>query len=105
MPVFRIFRMKESARAQFRWAPHTSGISQVKPRDYDEGGQIEAPGYYAAWTALKAEGKPLAVGDLLERDGGEIRICKYVGFEEVRWIVPEVKTGLENAPMAAGQPA
>lgn len=105
MPAFRIFRMKESARQQFRWAPHTSGASQVKPKDYEDGGQIEASGFYAAWAALKADPRPLEVGDLLERDGGEIRICKYVGFEEARWIVPEVKTGLENAPVAAGQPA
>jgi hypothetical protein len=105
MPLFRIYRMKESARQQFRWAAHTSGISQVRPKDYAEGGQIEATGFYAAWTTSRAEGTPLEVGDLLEREGKELRICKYVGFEEARWIVPEVKSGLEDAPLAAGQPA
>jgi hypothetical protein len=104
MPAFRIFRMRESARQQFRWAPHTSGASQLKPKDYEEAGQVEASGFYAAWTALKREGRPLDVGDLLEREGGELRICKYVGFEEARWMVPEVKTGLENVPVASGLP-
>jgi hypothetical protein len=31
-----------------------------------------------------------------------LRIVKYVGFEEARWVLPEVKTGLENTPVAAG---
>ena len=97
--------MRESARHQFRWAAHTSGISQAKPKDYEEAGQTEAAGFYAAWTALRAGSTPLEVGDLLEREGGDLKICKYVGFEEARWILPEVKTGLEDAPVAAGQPA
>ena len=42
--------------------------------------------------------------DLLERATGDLRICKYVGFDEAQWIAPEVKTGLESAPVAAGPP-
>ena len=105
MPIFRIYLMRESARQQFRWAAHTSGISHVKPKDYENAGQTEAAGFYAAWTALQAGSTPLEVGDLLEKEGGDLRIFKYVGFEEARWILPEVKTGLEDAPVAAGQPA
>ncbi len=44
------------------------------------------------------------MGDLLEGPGGELRICKYVGFDAAQWILPEVKTGLESAPLAAGPP-
>ena len=29
------------------------------------------------------------VGDILELAAGPLRICKYVGFEEARWFVPE----------------
>jgi hypothetical protein len=29
------------------------------------------------------------VGDVLEDEGGVLRICKYTGFEEARWAVPE----------------
>ncbi len=105
MASFRIFHMKESARQQFRWAPHTVGASQVKIRDYEDAGETDSTGFYAAWVALRAQGKPLEVGDLLEREGGDLRICKYVGFEEARWISPEVKTGIEDAPLAAGKPA
>lgn len=106
MPVYRIFRIKDAQRQQFRWAPHTSGVTSVKPKDYEASGEIEAPSAYAAWAALRETEEALRVGDLLESvDGGQLRICKYVGFEEAQWILPEVKTGLESAPVAAGAPA
>jgi hypothetical protein len=102
MAAYRIYRMKEQASQQFRWAPHVSGATQVKRKDYDEGLAAEAANEYAAWQALRDAGTPLRVGDLLEAAGGELRICKYVGFDAAQWIVPEVKTGLESTPAAAG---
>ena len=102
MLTYRIYRMKEQASQQFRWAPHVSGASQVKRKDYDEGGQVEAANEYAAWQSLREAGDALRVGDLLESPAGELRLCKYVGFDAAQWIVPEVKTGLESAPAAAG---
>ena len=51
---------------------------------------------------MRDAGTSLRVGDLLEGPGGELRICKYVGFDAAQWIVPDVKTGLESAPAAAG---
>ena len=105
MAAYRIYRMKEQASQQFRWAPHVSGASQIKRKDYEEAGPIEAANEYAAWQALRDAGTPLRVGDLLESSSGELRICKYVGFDAAQWIAPEVKTGLESAPLAAGPPA
>jgi hypothetical protein len=104
MASYRIYRMKEQASQQFRWAPHVSGATQIRRKDYDEAGSIESPNEYAAWQAKRDGGTPLRVGDLLEGPGGELRICKYVGFEAAQWIAPEVKTGLESAPVAAGPP-
>ncbi len=37
MPVYQIHRLKETQRQQFRWAPHTSGVTIVKPKDYEKG--------------------------------------------------------------------
>ena len=104
MADYRIYRMKEQASQQFRWAPHVSGASQIKRKDYEEAGSIEAANEYAAWQMLRDTGTPLRVGDLLESSSGELRICKYVGFDAAQWIAPEVKTGLESAPVAAGPP-
>lgn len=89
MPVFKIHRLRGHAQEHFRWAPHTSGSTQVKPKDYEEAGQIEAPSFYSAWARLREAGMALRVGDLLESESGELRICKYVGFEEAQWAQPD----------------
>ncbi|MBZ5595505.1 MAG: hypothetical protein LAP39_24945 [Acidobacteriia bacterium] len=99
MPNYRIYRMKDNPREHFRSAPHVSGAANVKRRDYEEGGQIEAASDYAAWENLRASEKPLEVGDLLETDGGELRICKYIGFEAAVWVLPAAAT--EPTPAAA----
>lgn len=103
MPSFKIHRLRDSHFQQFRWAPHTTGTSQVRPKDYTEAGSIEAPSAYAAWATLKESEAPLRVGDVLEAENGSLCICKYVGFEEAQWFVPEVKPGPEAD--AAGLPA
>ena len=102
MPMYRVYRMKEAPRQQFRWAPHVSGSAAVKPRDYEPDGEIEADGEYDAWIRLRQSEKPLAVGDLLESEGGVLRICKYVGFESATWVLPEPKN---TPPPPDGQPA
>ena len=89
MPVFRIHRMKETPRQQFRWAPHVSGAAIVKPKDYEPAGQVEAENEYDAWAVLRATERPLSVGDLLEIPEGQLLVCKYVGFEQAKWFIPE----------------
>jgi len=113
MPEYQIYRLKDSLRQQFRWAPHAAGMTVVKLRDYERGGVVEAASPYALWLALRESGSALAVGDLvdsacdriegaggvIEGASGELRILKYVGFEEARWYVPETE------PRSAGEPA
>jgi len=89
MPTYQIHRLKETSRQQFRSAPHTSGAMVVKSKDYERGATVDASSPYAAWMALRESGDALQVGDLLELEGGELRIFKYIGFEEARWYVPE----------------
>ena len=89
MPVFRIHRMKDAPRQQFRWAPHVSGIANAKLKDYEPSDEVGAENEYAAWAMLRNSERPLGVGDILETSTGDLRICKYVGFEVARWFVPE----------------
>ena len=103
MPVFRIHRMKDAPRQQFRWAPHVSGAANVKPKDYEAAGEVEAENEYAAWALLRESEAPLLVGDLLELlslegSAGQLRICKYVGFEAAQWLIAE-------KPVTAGSTA
>ena len=91
MPSYRVHRLKDHLRQQFRFAPHVSGAANVKPRDYEPGDAVDAASPYAAFFLLKQGSTPLELGDLLEAEDQSLRIYKYVGFEEARWIVPETK--------------
>jgi|SRR5215470_1645402 len=109
MPLYRVFRMKDAPRQQFRWAPHISGPANAKPKDFEPRGQVEALHEYDAWRILREGGAPLEVGDVLETEDGQLRICKYVGFEPAQWVIPEVKAHVPGAvvaePEAANPPA
>lgn len=101
MPVFRIRRMKIHVRQSFRYAPHISGVTQLKPRDYEEGGEVEGASFYDVWASLRGTERALDVGDVLETPEGSVRICKYVGFEEARWVLPEGKPDPAEQPAGA----
>jgi hypothetical protein len=92
MPQFRIHRLKDHLRQNFRFAPHLSGTATLKPRDYEtaEDAIVEAASPYAAFFALREAVKPIQVGDVLECEDGSLRIFKFVGIEEAQWILPEV---------------
>ena len=100
MPLYRIHRMKEGPRQQFRWAPHVSGCAAVKARDFEPAGEVQADNEYGAWQSLREAGTPLGLGDLLETEQGELRICKYVGFDAAQWVLPEARPRAENVPDA-----
>lgn len=103
MPEFRIHRMKDGPRQQFRWAPHVSGVASVKLKDYEPAGEVEAENEYAAWALLRSSEAPLLLGDILELPQGQLRICKYVGFEEARWFVPEAPVIVSDVALNAIQ--
>jgi len=97
MPAYRIYRLKPRPRQQFLWAPHTSGTTEVKLRDYIEAGSVEAASTYGAWAARQGTDGALELGDLLEATDGKLYICKYVGFEDAKWVVPEAPPASESA--------
>ena len=96
--------MKDAPRQQFRNAAHVSGAATAKPKDYEAAAEIDADNEYAAWALLRGSDQPLHVGDLLESAEGQLRICKYVGFEEARWVVPEATQTSFPAPLSGAPP-
>ncbi len=90
MATYQIHRLKSHLRQQFRFAPHVSGVSNIRLRDYEIGGSVEASSPYAAFFQMRDGAEPLEVGDVLESDGA-LRILKFVGFEEAQWVIPEAK--------------
>ncbi|HEX8985684.1 MAG TPA: hypothetical protein VF767_09640 [Bryobacteraceae bacterium] len=101
MPIFKIHRLRDAQFQQFRWAPHTSGACQARPKDYAEKGIVEAASPYLAWAVLKDSEDALRIGDILEDPAGNLSIYKYVGFEPACWLIPEVKPVPEAQPQAA----
>ena len=99
MPAYQIHRLKETPRQQFRWAPHTPGVTIVKLKDYEPGPVVEAATPYALWIELRESDTRLAVGDLIEDPSGQLRILKYIGFEEARWYVPEPAVRATDEPV------
>jgi len=99
MPSFRIYRLKDHLRQNFRFAPHLSGTASVKPRDYEtsEDAVVHASSPYAAFFALREAAQPVQVGDVLESEDGSLRIFKFVGIEDAQWVLPEVKA--DPAPL------
>lgn len=91
MSLYKIHRLRNHLRQSFRYAPHVSGTASVKPRDYTLADTVEAATPYAAYFAMRTSETPLEPGDLLEAEAGELRIFKFVGFEEARWVLPEPK--------------
>jgi hypothetical protein len=75
-------------------------LSILKPKDYEPGTEVDAPTHYAAWASLKDSAEPLLPGDVLESQAGELRIFKYVGFEEAQWHVPETKATVDASGVA-----
>jgi hypothetical protein len=105
MPAYRIHRLKDHVRQHFRYAPHVSGAASVKPRDYEPSETVvEAASPYAAFFSLRDTEQPLDVGDLLETEDGTLRIFKFVGFEEARWVLPEQAPPAQNEPAETVSP-
>jgi hypothetical protein len=96
MATYQIHRLKSHLRQQFRYTPHVSGVSNIRPRDYEASGSVEATSPYAAFFQMRDSEMPLEVGDVLDLEGS-LRILKFVGFEEAQWVIPEAKP-----PVAAG---
>jgi hypothetical protein len=106
MPRYRIHRIKDAPRENFRWAPHTGGLAIVKVKDYDAAEEIDAANPYESWNLMREDSHPLRPGDLLELIGGSdplpaglgaLQIVKYIGFDPAQWFVPEPKPA-PNSP-------
>lgn len=100
MPRYRIHYLKDSQQQHFRSAPPVAGPLKLKLKDYQEGGEIEASSPYAAWKHLKeiADRRPIEVGDALETDTGVLYVCRWAGFEEAQWYLPEPPPIIQKSP-------
>jgi hypothetical protein len=54
---------------------------------------------------LRESQQPLGIGDLLERETGELSICKYVGFEMASWLETDSHVTAAHVSEALTEPA
>lgn len=99
MPVYRVLYLKDQAAIdRFRSQPPTEAAITVKPKDYEQVGEIDTPSEYAAWQALQGPGaaergwRLMGVGDVLEIAGAKPRVCRFAGFHDAVWWVFERKS-------------
>ena len=101
MSRYRIHYLRESQRQHFRNAPPMAPPHKLKPKDYQPGGEIDAENPYAAWKQMRetpGDLRPIEIGDALEAETGALFLCRYVGFEEAQWYVPEPEPAPTTAP-------
>lgn len=93
MANFSIRRLRDAQQEKFRWTPQqTTGTALLlKESDYQDDGEVDADSPYEAWLLLRKQQRELRVGDVLVTEGsGTTHICRYSGFEEAQWFVPNL---------------
>ena len=109
MPVYRVLYLKEQAAIdRFRSQPPPEGAATIKPKDYEQVGEMDAPNEYAVWQALQGQSaadrgwRPMGVGDVLEVEGAKPRVCRFVGFDDATWwtFEPRKKASTDEAAPA-----
>src|SRR5579871_5526928 len=114
MPVYRVLYLKEqTAIDRFRSKmPEDGSTPSLKPKEYEQVAEIDAPNEYAVWQTLQGDGaqerdlRPMGVGDVLEREAGKPRVCRFAGFDDATWFVFEgrAKKGSPSNPDTTENP-
>ena len=111
MALYRIFYLRESEIARFRdAAPKEERPCRLKPRRYEESGEIEAESPYEAWQRLQGEEaerrglRPMGVGDALQIGPETLVVCNFWGFDQAEWQLTEY-SGPGSPASSDGQPS
>lgn len=113
MPTYKVLYLKDQSLIE-RFQSHipTEGPASLKPKDYVQVAEIEAPNEYAVWKMLQGDGaterelRPMVVGDALEVETGKPRVCRFAGFDDAVWFTFEPKKkdeGSATESSAAGE--
>jgi len=113
MPTYKVLYLKDQALIEkFQSHIPTEGPASLKPKDYTQVAEIEAPNEYAVWKMLQGDGaterdlRPMVVGDALEVEPGKPRVCRFAGFDDAVWFTFEPKKMGEASatePSASGE--
>lgn len=110
MPRYKLFYLRDSHIEKFRESPPKPKPYGLRDRDYEQLGDIEAPGPYAAWKQLQEEseeqqgGRAFGVGDVLESETPSLLVLNHWGFDEAEWRSTETATEGNEAETARAVP-
>ena len=111
MPRYTLFYLHDSHVEKFRESPPKPKPYGLRDRDYEQAGEIEAPGPYAVWKQLQEEseeqpgGRVLGVGDVLESEASSLLVLNHWGFDEAAWQSAETVTDATEPEAALAVPA
>jgi len=111
MPTYKVLYLKDQSLIdKFQSHIPTEGPASLKPKDYAQVAEIEAPNEYAVWKTLQGDGaterqlRPMVVGDALEVEAGKPRVCRFAGFDDAVWFTFEPKKTEDVPPVDAPNP-
>ena len=98
MPRYKLFYLRDSLVQKFRESAPKAKPYGLRARDYDEAGEIEAPGPYGAWKLLREpedaeERREFGVGDALELEPSDVVVLNHWGFDRAEWRHTEAEPG------------
>jgi hypothetical protein len=91
MTRYRVFYLKDRQIPAYRESTPRPQPYHLRPSDYEEGPEIEAPSPYAVWKKLEEteeespNARKMVVGDVLQIDPSSILIMNFWGFDEAKW--------------------
>jgi hypothetical protein len=94
MTRYRVFYLKDRQIPAYREATPRPQPYHLRPSDYEEGPEIEAPSPYAVWKKLEEteeilNARKMVVGDVLQLDPSSILVMNFWGFDEAKWQEPD----------------
>jgi hypothetical protein len=89
MKRYRVFYLKDRQIPAYRESTPRPQPYHLRPSDYEEGPEIEAPSPYAVWKTIEETEIPnarkMVVGDVLQLDPSSILVMNFWGFDEAKW--------------------
>ena len=91
MTRYRVFYLKDRQIPAYRESTPRPQPYHLRPSDYEEGPEIEAPSPYAVWKKLEEmeeeipNARKMVVGDVLQIDPSAILVMNFWGFDEAKW--------------------
>ena len=94
MPRYKLFYLRDSLVQRFRESAPKTKPYGLHAWDYEEAGEVEAPGPYGVWKMLREETeagarREFGVGDAIESEESDLIVLNYWGFDEAAWRLPE----------------